>query len=1001
MRFFVLGPIHVRVGGAVPSLAAPTLRVLLGCLLARPNAPVSFDEVIDALWGDKPVPNARQRLHVHVHRLRRLLGDPSRIACQNATYRLCLQPGELDAETFESMLDQAGALTRAGHHDRAAATIREALGLWEGPAYVGLDHVPALRAEAERLTERRLVAFEDLCAAEVANDRGGAMIAEMRDLAAQYPLRERLQEQLMIALYRAGQQASALEVYRRTRTALVDELGVEPSPRLAELHASVLAADPSLGETPASTAQPGPFTIEPTIRTTIPAQLPAAIADFTGRDKQLALIQDLAGQDAGPADADAGVTPVLAISGPAGIGKTALAICAAHRLRAAYPDGQLYVDLRGAEAVSPDAGDVLARFVRALGTAAEAIPERPEERATLFRSLVADSRLLVLLDNASSEEQVRQLIPAARGCLVLITSRTPLGGLEGSRLIDLERFDREQALELLARVTGRERVAAEPEAAARIVELCGLLPLAVRIAAARLAIRPDWAFSRLAARLADERRRLDELQLGDLAVRASLASSEQDLQPVAQKAFRRLGLLDAPQLPAWLASSVLGEPAWDSEPILDQLVDAQLLELVQVEGAPRYRLHDLVRLYARERAEEADAAGVIERAGDTALALTTAALHRLQLGPSRPTQTREQRYDVPPPDPLDWLETERTVLVSIVDQLAAAGLAAEAGELALALTPYLDSRAHYDDWRRTHEAALGAARRFGHHRSVGWMSLRLAELARIHDDFGGSLALLDQASKAFLSTTDEYGDVEVRLQTGMTYRALGRPYCALSKFGEVRRRFDQLHDDHGVALAELNIGAAYLDLQRQGDAREHLMEALTAFRAHGDRRNLALALRWLGVCDRYDGHYLDSESRLTESRATFEALGDSHNAAFVLGDLGRLCLALGRCVDARKLFEESLAGFRTYRDRHGEARALHDIGIVQQRRARHHLAARYLRDAVGIWRELGVRLWHERSLRSLRVSLLATGDMSGARSAAERADSLADEVGAQRPLIRL
>lgn len=187
MRFFVLGPIHVRVGGAVPSLAAPTLRILLGCLLARPNAPVSFDEVIDALWGDKPVPNARQRLHVHVHRLRRLLGDPSRIACQNATYRLCLQPGELDAETFESMLDEAGALTRAGHDDRAAATIREALGLWDGPAYVGLDHVPVLRAEADRLTERRLVAFEDLCAAEVAADRGGAMIAEMRDLAAQYP----------------------------------------------------------------------------------------------------------------------------------------------------------------------------------------------------------------------------------------------------------------------------------------------------------------------------------------------------------------------------------------------------------------------------------------------------------------------------------------------------------------------------------------------------------------------------------------------------------------------------------------------------------------------------------------------------------------------------------------------------------------------------------------------------------------------------------------------
>ncbi|WP_433158285.1 BTAD domain-containing putative transcriptional regulator [Kribbella sp. CA-247076] len=976
-------------------MAAPTLRVLLGCLLARPNAPVPFDELIDALWGDKPVPNARQRLHVHVHRLRRLLGDPTRIACEQATYRLRLQRGELDAETFESMLDEAGASARAGEDERAAATIREALALWDGPAYAGLDDVAVLRAEADRLTERRLVAFEDLGTAELAAGRGSAMIAELRDLAAQYPLRERLQELVMIALYRAGQQSSALEVYRRTRAALVDELGVEPSPRLAELHAAVLAADPSLERTPERTDP------EPANRTTAPAQLPAAIADFTGRDKQLAWIQDLADEES--AGTDAGVTPVLAISGPAGIGKTALAICAAHRLRGAYPDGQLYVDLRGAEAVSLDAGDVLAGFLRALGTAAEAIPDRPEERATLFRSLVADSRLLVLLDNASSAEQVRLLIPAARGCLVLITGRTPLGGLEGSRLIDLERFDHEQALELLARVAGRDRVAAEPRTAARIVELCGLLPLAVRIAAARLAIRPDWALRQLEARLADERRRLDELRLGDLAVRASLASSVQDLRPAARKAFRRLGLLDAPQFPSWLAASVLDEETRDSEHILDQLVDAQLLEQVHADGPPRYRLHDLVRLYARERAltEESDTsrAGVLERASNSALSRATAALRSLEFGPIRPAPTRT--HGVAPPDPLAWLESERTVLVSIVDQAAAAGLADAACELASTLTPFLDTRAQYDDWRRTHEAALGAAHRLGNNRAIGWMSLQLAELARIHDDFGGSLELLEQAGKAFRATCDEAGAAEVRLQTGMTYRALGRPHCALSALGDARTRFERLGDDHGVALARLTIGAAYLDLRRQEDAREHLAPALTAFRAHADRRNLALALRWIGVCDRYDGRYLDAETRLIESRTTFEALGDTHNAAFVLGDLGRLCLALGRCVDARKLFEDSLAGFRTYRDRHGEARALHDIGIVQQRRARHHLAARYLRDAVRIWRELGVRLWHERSLRSLRVSLLATGDTTGARTAAENADSLAREGDGQRPLIAL
>src|SRR6185437_7719146 len=529
--FEVLGPLRVRLGDTPVQLSAPMPRMLLGVLLTRPNTPVPVDVLVDALWAGQRDPRAGKKLQLHVHRLRRALGDPDRIQYDNGGYTLRVHPGELDAERFESALAESTDVTQPA---RAVSLLRNALQLWRGEAFSDLVDLPLLRTEAERLAERRLAGLAQLYAAELACGHASAVVAELAELAARHPMREQLQGLLMTALYQAGRQAEALEVYQRTRAALVDQLGLEPSNELQRLERAILTGDPLL-EAPKT----------PSIA---PAQLPADITDFTGRKTQLATVAHLAGA------ADRSATVLITIAGQAGSGKTALAVHAAHRLRAHYPDGQLFVDLRGTQAQPLAATDVLARFLRALGVDRMAIPDDAEERAALYRSRLADRRLLILLDDAACEAQLRPLLPGTPGCAVLVTSRARLSGLGGAQRVDLDVFAPDQAIELLARVAGPQRVAAEPVSAREIVRLCGFLPLAIRVAGARLGARPHWPLSRLEADLTDEGTRLDTLRLGDLEVRASLARSYDTLDVIARRALRLLGLIEAADFAPWVTA---------------------------------------------------------------------------------------------------------------------------------------------------------------------------------------------------------------------------------------------------------------------------------------------------------------------------------------------------------------------------------------------------------------------------------------------------------------
>lgn len=816
MDFEVLGPLRVRRAGGQPvQLSAPMPRMVLGILLTRANTPVPVDVLVDALWAGQRDPRAAKKLQLHVHRLRRALDDPGRIRYENGSYTLHVHPGELDAERFEYALTESASAEPA----RAVSLLRGALRGWRGDPFNDLIDLPLLRTEADRLTERRLAGLALLYTAELACGHATAIIPELVELAGRHPMREQLQGLLMTALYQSGRQAEALQVYQRTRGALVEQLGLEPGSELQRLERAILTGDPVL-EAPRAPS------IAPAIA---PAQLPADITDFTGRKTQLVTVTHLS------AAADRSATALVAITGKAGAGKTTLAVHAAHRLRAQYPDGQLFVNLRGTQADPLPAADVLARFLRSLGVDGAAIPDDAEERAALYRSRLADRRLLIVLDDAACEAQLRPLLPGGPGCAVLVTSRARLAGLGSARLVDLDVFEPDQALELLARVAGPQRVAAEPAAAREIVRLCGFLPLAVRIAGARLGARPHWPLSRLEADLTDDHARLDALRLGDLQVRASFALSYESLDAMARRAFRLLGLLEIGDFASWVTAALLDVPLTRAEELMDTLVDQHLLDVAgrDATGRLRYRFHDLLRAYARELvAAQEPAAGrraALDRMFGGWLWLTEAAGQCLTSSAYagsfdagtcwRPSESVVRSVVS---DPASWFQTEWASVIGAVEQAYAAGADQLGWALGVRLSRIFLARGYYDDWRGVCERLLAGSRRAAH---CGWDGIA----PRGPDEARRLQHRLDEALEGFEATLTACGAARIsvhhRAAPDHVEEALPRLQHSLTYLRE-------LADRHTDALAISRIGAAHR-LQRCHEKAtrclQQVLEALDVF----------------------------------------------------------------------------------------------------------------------------------------------------------------------------
>jgi DNA-binding SARP family transcriptional activator len=669
MRFRVLGPLEVFDGAEWHALGAAKTRALLATLLVNAGSVMSLDQLADELWGDAPPKTAANQVYGYVMRIRRLLGDPDgQLVVRRAPgYQLVVAPEDVDAQTFELQVKRGCAALRDGDPAQAATSLAAALALWRGPALIDVPATPLIEAAVARWEEQRLAALEARIDADLACGRHTSLAGEVGDLAREYPLREQFWGQLMLALYRCGRQADALAAYQQVRRVLGTELGIEPGAALCRLHEQILRTDAALDLKPAAAAVGSASTPAAT-----PRQLPTDVAGFTGRADDLAELDALVAKQAGSR-----AVTIAVLIGTAGVGKTSLAVHWAHRIAAGYPDGQLYVNLHG-YSTSPQVSplEALTQFLRALGVPPDHIPVSVDEAAARFRSLVAGKRLLVVLDNAAAPEQVRPLLPGTPGCLVVVTSRDRLGGLmagEGAHAHTLRTLRLDDAVALISRMVGAERVRAEPAAAAELALLCAHLPLALRVAAANLASRPRQRISSYVADLAEDDRIVTLEADGDsgTAVRAAFEVSYQRLSDPVRRLFRLLGAAPGAEFVVDAAAALTGATPAEARRLLDRLAGAHLVEEVD-EG--RYTFHDLLREFAAERARQeersTDLDAAIGRLLDWYLRVTDAAA---QLLSSRVLRLPPPPVTAGPParfndhvGALAWLDTHRSDLVAAI-----------------------------------------------------------------------------------------------------------------------------------------------------------------------------------------------------------------------------------------------------------------------------------------------------------------------------------------------
>ncbi|MER7704584.1 BTAD domain-containing putative transcriptional regulator [Kitasatospora sp. NPDC097605] len=921
LRFEVLGPVRGLRGGVELALGSPQQQGLLLALLFRANRQVSGAQLIDDLWGEEPPASAHGVIRTYVHRLRRVLG-PEVLTSLGGGYLLVADPGSLDTARCETLLARARTLRAEGRPAEAAGVLRTALALWRGEPMSGVPG-PYVQRQRREWEERRLAVLESSLEAEVEGGRWAESVAELTALAEEHPLRERLSELLMLALYRSGRQADALEVYRAADRRLRTELGVAPGPGLRDLHGRILAADESLtGPVPspatgaATEVGPPAATDPPTVLR--PDQLPAAMADFTGREAEVEEVRTALRQP--------GRMPVAAIAGMGGVGKTALALHVAHGLAEEFPDGRLYLDLHGADGRPTRPEEALAVFLRSFGVPGEAIPAGPAERAARYRSLLAGRRVLVLLDNARDAEQVRPLLPGGAGCAVLVTSRTRIGALPNARFTELPVLPVEEAVTLLTRVVGAERVAAESSSARELVSLCGQLPLAVRILAARLACRPGWSVARLVEQLGGERYRLDALRSGDLAVDSSFRFGFDLLDAEQARAFRLLAVPEVPDLSAAEVAAVLDRPDPAAETLAESLVDCSMLE---VSASPdRYRYHDLLRAFAqrvdrvcpggpRDEAErDGERAAALARLVDHHHARVTAALR----SPTAPAASRavggyvavgalvrqcaEFRSRAPQAAP--GLDRLAELLLGVCLSADSGHATRPLGHAANALL-----RAALREGDRTAEARarLVLGRLLA---EVGSASSALAELLRARD-----LCTAHGLPQPLLALT--HGSLAA------CFVQLGRPDEAVAGFSAAVAVRQRIGDRRALAAELLELAAAFARQGRFGAAGRVVDQALVIGHDLADRELEARARDSLGSI----AHDLGRHDQAAAHRRAALALtdpDDHRRTGRLLLRLGESLRAAGRGPEAVEAAEHAVEALTLDGDHRGRGLALAALG---------------------------------------------------------------------------
>jgi DNA-binding SARP family transcriptional activator len=959
VEFKILGPLEVCVGSQRLDLGGPRQQIVLATLLLSANTAVTVGRLEEAIYGEALPQTSRSQAQISVSSLRRLFascGYPATITTHAQGYLIAADDGMLDSLQFTGLVTVARTARVAGEVDRAVAAYRDALRLWRGAALDGLDS-QLLQAMASRLNEQRIAVNEDLLSLELDLGRHHELVGELTELVAENPLRERLRGQLMLALYRCDRTAEALAVYRETRRAMIDELGIEPGERLRQLEHSILTGDPAL-DPPA-----GPVSLQPP-RPRVPSLLPADIADFTGR---AGLVEQI-GRHLTEWEAGRRAAPVMVLTGPGGAGKTSLAVRVAHEVAGHFADGQLFADLHAGAGSPVGAGRVLERFLRALGVPGPQVPEDLDERAEVYRDLVANRKLLLVLDDAAGESQVLPLLPGTPPAAVLITSRHRLSGLAGAAHVEVSVLEAETSLALLGKIAGPSRVQAEPSAAAAVAGHCGHLPLALRVAGARLAERPHWDIQQLADRLADETRRLDELRHGDLAVRASISLTYEGASEQARRLLRRLAMLDAPAFSGWVAAALLGQPWADAEDALDQLVSARLVETAGTGTGvhSQYRLHDLIRVYGRERLlsddppAEQDAA--LERALGAMLCLAAEANRLCTFGDQVQISSNATRWPLADQltarllaDPLAWFERERVALVSGVRQAARAGLTDACWSLASATAVLFKSRAYFDDSREIHEIALQAATRAGHVRGQAGILSSRGSLLTAQQEYALARADLVAAAQLFHDSDDDHGLASVDADIAFLDRLTGRLEEAAQRGERALAVLRRTGDTKGAAFVLQNLAAVRLQLGELGPATDYLSEALRLAQAAGDSRTEAVVLTRLGEAylqRRQPDRALETfERALTKVRDVKDPIGEAH----LLQSVGVAKTRLGEFGDAHAALQRALELATALDERLAAARALLGLGELALSRGDHGQAVVLAGQAADAFGKLGAR----------------------------------------------
>jgi DNA-binding SARP family transcriptional activator/tetratricopeptide (TPR) repeat protein len=944
MEFGLLGPLLVRVDESQVAVSAGKQRVLMAALLLRANEVVASADLAAAVWQGGPPGSSRVTLQNYVKRLRHAL-EPTgrdRIVTRPAGYLIEVGPGELDVTRFTELHAAGLAAARAGAWPDAADRLAAALEVWRGQPLADVPSPALARTEGQRLTELRLGALEARIDAQLHLGMHRELIPELEELAAAEPLRERVHELLMLALYRSGQRAAALATYRNTSRQLVDELGIEPGPALRELNQRIQRADPSL-LLPAARERAGAGGTRPADGAPRPRMLPAAVPGFIGRAAELSAVSALLPE---PPDGD-GTGPTTVISGTAGVGKTALAVHWAHQHAGRFPGGQLYVNLRGFGPADPlRPAEALRIFLDALAVPAAQIPATLDGRQSVYRSRLAGTKTLIVLDNAGDPDQVRPLLPGAPGCLVVVTSRNQLTGLiaaDGAQSIVLDVLTSGEAHHVLARRLGPDRVSAEPAAAAELARLCARLPLALAVTGARAAARPAFTLTTLAAELRGTRGRLDALTTGEdtTDVRAVFSWSYHQLSTPAARMFQLLGLHPGPDTTAAAAASLAGLDPGHARRLLRELTHAHLL----TEHTPgRYTFHDLLRAYAAEQAatgQEQTRYEATARVLDHYLHTAHAAARLMQPHRGAPAPDPAGPGVTPEPlasyqEALAWFEAEHRVLAATQALAAEAGFDVHAWQLPWALASFLDWRGHWHEWAAVGRAAVAAAIRLGD-KTAEAMARRSAAAACLK---------IGAHVEAGIHQAECLG----------VYRQLG------DRAGEARIR----QDLSGAAEAQ----------GRYADALAESEQALVLFRATANRAGEANALNSIGWCHAQLGNPLRARTVCQQALGLYRELGNRYCEAHIWDSLGYAELLLGHLADAADRYRHALTLIREVGDRFGEADILTHLGDARQAAGDQAAARDAWRQALAILDDL-----HHPAAGKVRAKL-AAADGHGARQPA-------------------